>query len=291
MIPQASDFSAENLKQECSSPMERFFHPTGLSQPAFSLIESESHHVARVLRKEVGEQIEVFDGQGLSAVAEIVSVTKSRVDVRLLRHHSIQKTTLPRLTLAAASPKGDRLKWLIEKVTELGIDQYIPLLSTRTVVEPGAGKIDKLQAAVIAACKQSGQNFVMQITENRSFTELLDHHQEMANKRPPVHVASTTIQSSPTIRSQQFVMLMGDPHGEWFQPEMIPPGTTDVLLLIGPEGGWTDDELGLAKQAGVRRVCCSDQILRTETAAIQLSGLCAWSRKSPLGNLTAQCGH
>ena len=72
--------------------------------------------------------------------------------------------------------------------------------------------------------------------------------------------------------------LIGDPHGELFQPGMIPVGSGEVLLLIGPEGGWSDAEWELATQSEARRVRIADQILRTETAAIQLAGLCVWAR-------------
>ncbi len=77
-------------------------------------------------------------------------------------------------SLAVAPPKGDRFKWLIEKATELGVDQITPLITTRTVVEPGSGKLDKLQAAVVAACKQSGRNRVMQVHENLPFGKLIE---------------------------------------------------------------------------------------------------------------------
>ncbi len=237
--------------------MDRFFHPAGLSRSTFSLDEAESHHAARVLRKLPGDRVELFDGRGQSANAEITLVKKDRVEVRIIELREMQIAPQPAIRLAVAPPKGDRFRWLVEKATELGIDQLIPMMTERTVVEPGAGKLDKLQAAVVAACKQSGRDFVMQVVENKSFADCL---------------RSAAPETSPR------VTLIGDPHGERFQSEMIPVGTGDVLLLIGPEGGWSTAELEQAAPAGARRVRIADQILRTETAAIQLAGLCVWAR-------------
>ncbi len=237
--------------------MDRFFHPAGFARPNLSLDEAESHHAARVLRKQVGDSIELFDGRGQSALAEITVVKKDRVDVRVVEVREPVVRSQPAIHLAVAPPKGDRFRWLVEKATELGVDQLIPLLTERTVVEPGAGKLDKLQAAVVSACKQSGRDWVMQVEENLPFVKCL---------------GSESVPSTPR------TVLIGDPHGERFEPEMLPVGSGEVLLLIGPEGGWSDTELASATPAGARRVRIADQVLRTETAAIQLAGLCVWAR-------------
>ncbi len=273
-VSQGSDFPAENLNQECSFPMDRFFHSAGLSQPALSLDEAESHHAARVLRKQPGDRIELFDGRGQSAIAEITLVKKERVEVRIIDRRELLVAPQPAIRLAVAPPKGDRFRWLVEKATELGIDQLIPLLTERTVVEPGAGKLDKLQAAVVAACKQSGRNLVMQVAESTPWGELL-----VAFRSAKGHAVAEQKPTNPATSAEALpTMLMGDPRGEMFQPEMVPVGTGEVLLLIGPEGGWSDSELKHATQAGARRVRIADQILRTETAALQLAGLCVWAR-------------
>ena len=254
--------------------MDRFFHSAGLSRPTFSLDEAESHHAARVLRKQAGDRVELFDGRGQSAIAEITLVKKDRVEVRIVELRNLLVAPLPSIRLAVAPPKGDRFRWLVEKATELGIDQLIPMLTERTVVEPGGGKLDKLQAAVVAACKQSGRDLVMQVAENTPFAELMVAFRSAKERAVAQQKTTDPVTSVEAPRP----LLIGDPHGEMFQPEMIPIGTGEVLLLIGPEGGWSDAELELAKQSGARRVRIADQILRTETAAIQLAGLCVWAR-------------
>ena len=255
--PASFRFARRQLETRLPVPMDRFFHPAGFVRPDFSLEESESHHAARVLRKQPGDTVELFDGRGQSALAEITLVKKDRVDVRIVRLGEVQQFPQPAIHLAVAPPKGDRFRWLVEKATELGVDRLIPLLTERTVVEPGAGKLDKLQAAVVAACKQSGRNLVMQVSENTPLVDCLGDGSTSATPR---------------------VVLIGDPQGEMFQPDMLPVGAGEVLLLIGPEGGWSEAELETATRAGARRIRFADQILRTETAAIQLAGLCVWAR-------------
>ena len=255
--PASFRFARRQLETRLPVPMDRFFHPAGFVRPDLSLEESESHHAARVLRKQAGDTIELFDGRGQSALAEITLVKKDRVDVRIVQRGEIQKSPQPEIRLAVAPPKGDRFRWLVEKATELGVDRLIPLLTERTVVEPGSGKLDKLQAAVVTACKQSGRNLVMQVSENTPLADCL-----------------CAVDASTTSRA----ILVGDPHGEMFQPDMLPVGAREVLLLIGPEGGWSEAELEAATRAGARRIRIADQILRTETAAIQLAGLCVWAR-------------
>jgi 16S rRNA (uracil1498-N3)-methyltransferase len=94
----------------------------------------------------------------------------------------------------------------------------------------------------------------MQVSENQLFSKL------------PIQSATDRI------------VLMGDPGGRVFTPDMIPAGTHEVTLLIGPEGGWSDEELAQVDRAGATRVRIAGGILRTETAAIQFAGLAAWAR-------------
>lgn len=240
--------------------MDRFFHPADLSRPALSLDEAESHHAARVLRKKEGDLIELFDGRGQAVRGQISLLKKNCVEVRVLDQLPLQPPAKPRITLAVAAPKGDRLKWLIEKATELGVDRVIPLLTERTVVESGASKLETLRAGVVAACKQSGRNWVMEITENQPLTAVC---------HPPYSESDLST-----------LTLIGEPASPVFHPAWITPEIANVQLVIGPEGGWSDAELNLLVAAGAIRTRVADHVLRTETAALQLAGLAVWWRES-----------
>ena len=237
--------------------LPRLFVATPLSEGVpVALDGPQANYLGNVMRLGVGGEVLLFDGASGEWLAKVADVGKRKM-LLIVERRTHEAEAVPDLWLAFAPVKRAPVEWLVEKATELGIDQLIPLLTERTVVEPGAGKLDKLQAAVVAACKQSGRDLVMQVVENTPFAECLGK----------AHTAD-----SPR------TLLIGDPQGEMFQPEMIPHGMGEVLLLIGPEGGWSEAELEQATQAGAQRVRIADQILRTETAALQLAGLCVWAR-------------
>ena len=217
------------------------FYVTDLASSGreLELPPDEAHHFARVLRGRVGDAVELFDGAGRSCAAEVLAVSKKAVSVRAepLREDP-PRTRLT--TLYVAPPKGDRFRWLVEKATELGVATLTPIDTTRSVTDPGSTKLEKLRATSLAACKQCGRNWTMQITESLSLDDALK-----------------------------------EAHGTrfWADAGSPPVGDIDesrdhVSIFIGPEGGWTDEERTLAHDARCRPFSLGAHILRTETAAI-----------------------
>lgn len=226
---------------------ERFYLPGDLAQPDLVLEGSEAHHLAHVLRLRAGQSVVLFDGRGAEVDATITAVSKR--EVRLEPGTVRQLTDVPglRLTLAVAPPKGDRFRWLVEKATELGVERLIPLRTTRSVVDPRDAKLDKLRQTVIAACKQSGRARLMAIDETTDLESL------RATRAAQAATASATLllhPEAPPLREQ----LRGV-EGE-------------LLLVIGPEGGFTPEELEQADSSGFPRGALGHTILRTETAAL-----------------------
>src|SRR5262249_15441748 len=121
----------------------------------------EARHLSRVCRLGLGDQVEVFDGQGFATTAEVVVIRDDWVEL------SARGAPLPvrqpecALTLATAVPKGDRFDWLVEKATELGVERLIPMLSERSVVDPRSSKLTRLRRTVIEASKQCGRARLM----------------------------------------------------------------------------------------------------------------------------------
>ncbi len=147
------------------------------------------------------------------------------------------------LTLATAVPKGDRFDWLIEKATELGVDRLIPILTERSVVDPGAAKLTRLRRSIIEASKQCGRNRLMVLESPTGFEKLIHSS-----------VESTNFLADP----------MGTPANQ-----MVPiPSSGTVVLAVGPEGGFTPRERDLALQARWAPICFSVNTLRIETAAL-----------------------
>ena len=124
--------------------IDRFYHPQAWDSRV-TLDETEATHLYRVLRKQPGDEVELFNGRGEACRATVVSVEKKQVQLEPKRVR-IDETGPSGVTLALAPPKGDRFRWVIEKATELGVDEIVPLLTERTVVEPRGGQAGEAPA-------------------------------------------------------------------------------------------------------------------------------------------------
>jgi len=220
----------------------RFFLSQTPTEDTARLEGDEARHLARVMRAKTGDTVELFDGQGTSWTATVQAIQRNHVSLRLDQKQSETISNKPNITLAVALPKGDRQKWLIEKITELGTDSLVPLTTTRSVAEPTAAAISRLQRGVIESCKQSGRNRLLEITQPQSLHNLL-----------------TT--SSASLR------ILACPDGTPMQSILLKP-IDNILIAIGPEGGFTDDEIRTANASGFAQMSLCQNILRIETAAI-----------------------
>ena len=220
----------------------RFFLSQTPTEDTARLEGDEARHLARVMRAKTGDIVELFDGQGTSWTATVQAIQRNHVSLRLGQKQSEIISNKPIITLAVALPKGDRQKWLIEKITELGTDSLVPLTTTRSVAEPTAAAISRLQRGVIESCKQSGRNRLLEITQPQSLHNLL-----------------TT--SSASLR------ILACPDGTPMQSILLKP-IDNILIAIGPEGGFTDEEIRTANASGFAQMSLCQNILRIETAAI-----------------------
>ena len=226
----------------------RFYCPQLVEAGSVTLTDSEAHHLAHVLRSQQGDIVELFDGNGLVATCRIATLRKRDVELEV---QSARREKLPQkgLTIATAVPKGDRFDWLIEKATELGVSQLIPLTTSRSVVDPRTSKLDKLRQTVVAACKQSGRNHLMEIGSVTSWPDFI-------RQFVPDHT-----------------VLIAHPQGELLESVGPLPANHEkpLIIAIGPEGGFSDVEIQLALRAGANVIQLGRQILRIETAAIGLA--------------------
>lgn len=228
---------------------DRFYAPASFDTATIELSRDESQHLAGVLRKSPGDVVEIFDGHGNSAEAVVETADKRTARLRILRRLPTPLAVLPFIELATAVPKGDRASWLIEKATELGADAWTPLLLTRSVVDPGEGKLAKLRQTVIAACKQCGRNRLLEINATRSWSDWLSaaaRRHTLVVAHPSGASAAATLQNLSS-------------------SDRTPPS---IAIVIGPEGGFTDVEIAAAVEAGAHIVNLGPHILRLETAAI-----------------------
>jgi len=238
---------------------ERFFLTVAPRGPTASLVGDEARHLARVLRAKVGDTVRVFDGSGTEWPARIDSIGRDRVDLALGEPIEPAETGGRSLTLAVALPKGDRQKWMVEKLTELGATRLVPLVTSRGVAEATPAAVERLKRSVIEACKQCGRSTLLEIAEPRPLASCVA-------EKPPGSLG-----------------LVTDPRGKPISDAISPASAdgADVVALVGPEGGFTDEEFAAAVEAGFTAVSLGRHVLRIETAAVAVAAVVAATRRPP----------
>jgi 16S rRNA (uracil1498-N3)-methyltransferase len=227
---------------------ERFYSSQPISSENAMLDGPEAHHLLHVMRAHVGERVTLFDGSGAEFDALIEKLSRATVELRVLERREVDRELPFSLIVGVALPKGDRQKWLVEKLTELGVTELVPLITERGVAQPTAGAIERLQRTVIEACKQCGRNRLLRISKPRNWGDWLET----------------------VLADQDDNRLLAHPRG---RPMVSMPvaGNRPTRIAIGPEGGFTDDEVAAATAAGWQTVDLGTRILRVETAAVALT--------------------
>ncbi len=225
-----------------------FVLPEELKADRVVLSPEESHHLARVLRVEAGQELTLFDGQGTRAEGVVDSVTKKEVTVRITSRETVPPPAVE-ITLIQAVCKPDRFELILQKATELGIRRIQPVI-TKNASLP-AGKIEKMiergEAIIRNAAQQCGTAW---LPEFRGL-EKMDAVFPMIGNFDAVFIGSLHPDAKPFKESFQTL-----------------ENIKTAALLIGPEGDFTKEEVDAAVAAGAIPVTFGSQILRTETAAI-----------------------
>ena len=222
---------------------ERFYCPDSPQGGRFVLGPDESRHLARVCRLGAGDRVELFDGRGFATAAEVIAASPEKTELTPLGDPIPERKSRFAVTLVTAVPKGERFDWLIEKATELGVARLIPIVTVRSVVVPRGSKLDRLRRTIVEACKQSRRARLMELEEPLDWLD--------AVRRFP-----------------DGTRLLGDPSGRpstlW--PAVLPG--SEVVLTVGPEGGFTEAERQLAIGSGWIPIRLGYNILRIETAGL-----------------------
>jgi len=200
-----------------------------------------------VLRIKKGDRVGLFNGRGAEATATVAARTRNSARLRIESSRIVTGDTGPEVVLATAVPKGDRFRWLVEKATELGVARLIPVSTARSVVEPKLGKVEKMHQAVVSACKQCGRSHLMKIAELTTWRNVV----ERGFTNNTVYVAHTAGRPMAKALADQTVSV-----------------DNAFVLAIGPEGGFSEEEVGLAVTAGATLVNLGPNVLRIETAAV-----------------------
>jgi len=207
-------------------------------------------HVTRVLRLRVGASLVLFDGSGGEFEASIDKAHGGTVTVAIGEHHAIERESPLAVTLAQGVSRGERMDLVVQKATELGVTRLVPVLTERSVVRLTAQqsdrKVNHWRAIAIAACEQCGRNRLPCVAAPVTLSALL---------RDASTAGSAT-------------RLLLSPEGSATLRELPRPLSAPLTVLIGPEGGLTDEEEQAAVAAGFAAVRLGPRVLRTETAAI-----------------------
>ena len=227
---------------------DRYYLDDDLSPGAVELTGPEAHHLAVVCRIRAGEDVVLFNGRGEQYQARVLEANKRSVVVEVLSVERPAREVGFRLEVAVALPKGDRADFLVEKLTELGVTSLVPLQTARSIVHPRDSKLERLQRQVIEASKQCGRNILMQVGDMVRWNDY---------------------RAKPTLPRRR---MLAHPSGD---PWSKPAHGEDTAVAIGPEGGFTDEEILQGSAAGWHLVGLGPRILRVETAAMALAALVA----------------
>lgn len=231
--------------------MDYFYaSPENISRETVEIAGEEFTHLAHVMRKKEGDVIRVVDGRGTAYDVTLTTIKKKiavgRIDASYQNHNE------PELKVAIAIgilKNPSRFDFLVEKVTELGVCEIIPMTTGRTI--PRRAKVDRWQKLALAAMKQCGRSFLPEVAELQPFSDVF-------GKIRAYDVALVCHESAKVISALADV-LHGNPKS--------------ILMLIGPEGGFSEEEFSSCVRAGCVAVSLGPRRLRTETAAIAAAAL------------------
>ncbi|HKG20958.1 MAG TPA: 16S rRNA (uracil(1498)-N(3))-methyltransferase [Blastocatellia bacterium] len=235
----------------------RFYAPPGqVEGAAVTLSGEESHHLSRVLRLKPGDCVFVFDGTGVERECEISEISSKSARLRIIRTLEDTVESPSSLTLAQAMPRGEKFDLIVQKATELGVSRIVPLSSEHSEVKLSAGqaekRLERWRRISLEALKQCGRRRLVEVT-------------------PPLTLASF-IESSPPASGRMLVFSeRGGSSIASALKDVIglkPASGAGISVLIGPEGGWSDEELDIMEARGCKFVTLGPRVLRTETAAI-----------------------
>ncbi len=235
-----------------------------------------SHYALRVLRLAPGSAITLFNGEGGETPA-VLAVDGATAQARLGTHRAREAELAGRLCLVQGLATGDKMDWIVEKAVELGAHELVPIAARYSTLQLRGERLEKRLAhwrrVAQAASEQCGRNRIMAVHAPRRLDDYL--------RAPPVgDEATLRLLCHPEAEHSLDAALTRWParHGGGATPPRLE-------LLVGPEGGWSDEEIALATQAGAQVVRFGARILRTETAGLALMSACTallgWNEGGP----------
>lgn len=239
----------------------RFYAPPSAFTPKLdnvSLASDEARHLREVLRLKQGDEVYVFDGEGREFHCRIEESRRDSADLKIITEISPARPESPlRLTLAVALLKGEKFDLVVQKATELGVIKVVPLKTTNADIRlrdqsDAAKRVTRWRRIALEAAKQSGRALVPEVTSPIDFTSL---------------IGTTSAAGKGLMFSER------DGQSLLQVKEKLPSNPSALTALVGSEGGWTNEELAVARDLGWPIVTLGGRTLRAETAAIAVTTL------------------
>jgi 16S rRNA (uracil1498-N3)-methyltransferase len=225
--------------------------PECITPPTISITGDLLCHLRDSLRMSIGDILWFGNGQNTRYQAQLTDITKRSITGRILETVQEPPRLTPRLILGQSLLKGEKMDWAIQKATELGVSKIVPIESRHSVVQLKADRVDnqlaRWQRIALEAAQQSEQWQVPTIAKPQPLAAILTSY--------ATGTTTLILAERREAKSLQTVLLPQDVNGS-------------VLILIGPEGGWSQEEMQIAEQAGIQPITLGPQILRAETASI-----------------------
>lgn len=235
----------------------RFYCPCPLAlEQTLNLPEEVFRHAIQVLRLQIGESLLLFNGEGGEYLAELTAINKRSATVLIQKFDPSDGESSLTLTLVQALIKPDKMDFALQKAVELGISAFQPLITQRSVVRTDKEKIDKKlqhwQAVVVSACEQSGRTKLPKIYAPQTLNQYLSQLDD----------STTYLLLAPGSRQDLSQVTVNTAH-----THTTKHSTKHLAVLIGPEGGFTTEEVEACLAAKMQGIALGKRILRAETAS------------------------
>lgn len=232
----------------------RYFYiePAALEKPVIAIQGSEVRHIKNVLRLKPADTIGLFDGKGFEYEAVIQHVRSDRVEIKITHKFPATQESPVQIAVAQALLKEKKMDRLLRHLCELGITQWLPFICERSVPKPAArrlpARVERWEKILKESCKQCHRARLPEIVKMMSFEEVAQYGQSYDLKIVFYENEAATLHSLMSPLSQ--------------------PTPKKVLLILGPEGGFSDQEIEMVRAAGFKVAGLGPRILRAQTAAI-----------------------
>ena len=232
--------------------------PTQFDGDIATITGDEHHHLRNVRRIRTGENIRLIDGKGTVSIAKVLDTEIADATQAEVLSCEFHAPRLPSLTLFQGVPKHDKMEFILQKTTELGVTQIIPMHSERSLQKPSQQRCERWQRVIVSATKQCKRAWLPELSSPQKFEACLAQ----------VERFTLSLICCESVRERHIKTVL--------RHRLAPPEPESIAIFIGPEGGFSAEEVNAAIENGCMPVTLGENILRTETAAIAAVSVVAY---------------